>query len=60
MFCHNIPGLLEKLKVLIYNTKEWRMFIDSSKWSFCVLVHNDNLFGAVSIRDSVFVMNIEM
>ena len=29
------------------------MFIDSSKWSFFVLVHNDNLFGAISIRDSV-------
>ncbi|XP_070613747.1 uncharacterized protein [Erythrolamprus reginae] len=54
VYCHNIPGLMEELGISAYNATEWRLFIDSSKWSLkCVLLHNGNLFGSVPIGHSV-------
>ncbi|QQP51270.1 Uncharacterized protein FKW44_012583, partial [Caligus rogercresseyi] len=38
----------------IYDPKEWRLFIDSSKSSLkCVILHNGNVYGAVPIGYSV-------
>ena len=53
-FCHNIPDLLKESGRSNRQSNEWRMFIDSSKQNLkCVLLHNDSLFGAVSIAHSV-------
>ena len=54
VYCHNIQGLLEELGIQIYNSNEWRLFIDSSNRSLkCVLLYNGNLYGAVPIGHSV-------
>lgn len=54
VYCHNIEGLLLELGIPMYNSTEWRLFIDSSKRSLkCVLLHNGNLYGAVPIGHSV-------
>ncbi|GBL81793.1 hypothetical protein AVEN_93547-1 [Araneus ventricosus] len=45
---------MEELGISAYNATEWRLFIDRSKRSLkCVLLHNGNLFGAVTIVHSV-------
>ena len=52
-FCSDIPGLLGKLGLEDYNPDEWRLFIDSSKYSLkVVLLHIGNIFGAVPIAHS--------
>ena len=41
VYCHNIQGLLVELGITIYNSTEWRLFIDSSKRSLkCILLQN--------------------
>ena len=53
VFCHNIPGLLAKLGVNDYNPEEWRLFIDSSKYSLkVVLLHNGNVLGSIPVAHS--------
>ena len=50
VYCHDIVGLLSKLGFTSYSPTEWRLFIDSSKRSLkCVLLHNGNVYGAISI-----------
>ena len=40
--------------VTLYDPKEWRLFLDSSKRSLkCVLLHNGNIYGAIPIGHSV-------
>ncbi|CAD6218297.1 GSCOCG00011430001-RA-CDS [Cotesia congregata] len=51
--CQNIPDLIEKLGAK-YNSGEWRLFIDSSKWSQKgVLLHNTNQYASVPVAHSV-------
>ncbi|XP_076804684.1 uncharacterized protein LOC143448723 [Clavelina lepadiformis] len=53
-FGKGAKGLLEELGIPIYNSIEWRMFIDCSKRILkCVLLYNSNLYGAVPIAHSV-------
>ncbi|XP_076813187.1 uncharacterized protein LOC143459793 [Clavelina lepadiformis] len=53
-FGKGAKGLLEELGIPIYNSIEWRMFIDSSKRILkCVLLYNSNLYGAVPVAHSV-------
>ena len=48
LYCHNIQGLLEELRIPIDNSTEWRVFIDRSKQCLkCVLVHKGNTYGAI-------------
>ncbi|QQP34645.1 Uncharacterized protein FKW44_022601, partial [Caligus rogercresseyi] len=50
VYCHYVQGLLLALGMPIYDPKEWRLFIDSSKSSLkCVILHNGNVYGAVPI-----------
>lgn len=54
VYCNDIPGLLCQLGVTSYDPKEWRLFLDSSKYSLkCVLLHNGNAYGAVPVGHSV-------
>ena len=56
MFCHDIPGLLKKLGVSEYKPDEWRLLIDSSKYSLnVVLLHNGNPLGSVPIAHSTIL-----
>ena len=53
MYCADIAQLLLKLGVLQYKPKDWRLFIDSKKYSLkCVLLHNGNQFASVPIAHS--------
>ena len=53
MYCADIAQLLLKLRVPLYEPKDWRLFIDSSKRSLkCVLLHNGNQFASVPIAHS--------
>ena len=53
VYFHNVPGLLSELGIPSYNLEEWRLFLDSSKRSLkCVLLHNGNRHGAVSVGHS--------
>ena len=53
MYCTDIAQLLHKLGVTRYRTKDWRLFIDSSKRSLkCVLLHNGNEFASVPLAHS--------
>ncbi|GBN04250.1 hypothetical protein AVEN_269713-1 [Araneus ventricosus] len=36
VYCHNVYDLMEELRISAYNATEWRLFIDSSKWSLSV------------------------
>ena len=48
VYCAHIAQLLLKLGAPQYKPKDWRLFIDSSKWSLkCVLLHNSNQFASV-------------
>lgn len=54
VYCHDIPGLLKKLGVTLYNAEQWRLFLDRSKRSLkCVLLHNGNVYAAVPVGHSV-------
>ena len=49
VYCHNVDGLMDKLKIQ-YANEEWRLFIDSSKTSLkAVLLHNGNTLPSVPI-----------
>ena len=49
----NIPGLFTSL-CLPHNPSNWRLFIDSSKWSLKgVLMHNGNKYPSIPIAHSV-------
>ena len=53
VYCNDIPGLLGQLGISSYDPGEWRLFLDSSKRSLkCVLLHNGNVYGAVSVGHS--------
>lgn len=48
-YCNDIDGLMKELKV-VYNPKDWRLFIDSSKFGLkAVLLHNGNEKKSVPI-----------
>ena len=52
-YCINIPGLFTSLG-LPHNPSDWRLFIDSSKWSLKgVLLHNGNKYPSIPIAHSV-------
>lgn len=52
-FCKDIPGLFKELNHP-YNSKEWRLFIDSSKESLKgVLLHNGNEKPSIPIAHAV-------
>ena len=54
VYCNNIPGFLAKMGLPVYNSDEWRLFIDSSKQSLkCVLLHKGNNFACTPIERSV-------
>ncbi|GFU68736.1 uncharacterized protein TNCV_4400141 [Trichonephila clavipes] len=53
VFCNNAPTILEMFKIM-YEPKEWRLFIDSSKRSLkAVLLHNGNRYASVPVGHSV-------
>ena len=54
VYCNDINGLFEEIKPAIYEANDWRLFIDSSKYSIkVVLLHNTNKFAPVPIGHSV-------
>ena len=54
-YCTNIPGLFTSLG-LPHNPSDWRLFIDSSKWSLeGVLLHNGNKYPSNPIVHSVYL-----
>ena len=64
VYCNNIQGLLE-MGFSEYKPDEWKLFIDSSKWSLkCVLFYNGNKFAGVPIGHSMIVkehyLNVKM
>ena len=65
VYCNNIQGLLSEIDFPEYNSDEWRLFIDSSKWSLkCMLHYNGNKFACVPSGHSVIVkehyLNVKM
>ena len=53
VYCADITQLLPKLGVSQYEPKDWRLFIDSSKWSLKFgLLHKGNQFASVPIAHS--------
>lgn len=56
MYCCNVSGLLTFVGLTIYQSNEWRLFIDSSKRSLkAVLLHNGNKYASVQIAYSTRV-----
>ena len=48
VFCSNVEGLLLKMGIPQYRTKNWRLFIDSSKRSLkWLLLHNGNKCASI-------------
>ena len=44
VYCVDVQGLIKKLGI-VYNSNDWRLFIDASKSSLkAVLLHNTNQF----------------
>ena len=65
VYCNKIQVFLSEMGLPEYNSDEWRLFIDSSKWSLkCVLLHNGNKFACLLIGHSVIVkehhLNVKM
>ena len=53
MYCADIAQLLLKFGVQQYESKDWRLFLDSNKRSLkCVLLHDGNQFAFVPIAHS--------
>ncbi|QQP53101.1 Uncharacterized protein FKW44_005452 [Caligus rogercresseyi] len=53
VYCNDIVGLLDKLGISNYNPQEWRLFMDSSKYSLkVVLLHNGNKYGSIPVAHS--------
>jgi hypothetical protein len=56
VYCCDIPGLVCKLggSDIVYQSSDWRLFIDSSKTSLKgVLLHNGNKYASVPVAHSV-------
>ena len=54
VYCNDVHGLMNKLKEDIYESHEWRLFIDSSKRSLkAVLLHNTNKYALIPVAHSV-------
>ena len=54
VYCTDVAGLLVAMGLPAYHSSDWRLFIDSSKRSLkCVLLHNGNKYGSISIGHSV-------
>ena len=54
VYCIDVEGLLLFMGLPAYDSRDWRLFIDSSKRSLkCVLLHNGNKYGSVPIGHSV-------
>lgn len=52
LYCTDVSGLME-IYGIVYNAKEWRLFIDSSKVSLkVVLLHNGNKHASIPIGHS--------
>lgn len=52
-YCNDISTLFDKFGI-VFDTQEWRLFIDASKHSIkAVLLHNDNKFPSVPVAYSV-------
>ena len=57
VYCADIAQLLLKHRVPQYETKDWRLFIDSRKQSLkSVLLHNGSQFTSVPIAHSTTLM----
>ena len=53
VYCTDIVHLLRKLGVQQYESRDWRLFIDSKKRSLkCVLLHNGNQFASAPLAHS--------
>ena len=56
VYCHDVIGLMNKLKPGCYKSDEWRLFIDSSKRSLkAVLLHNTNVYASIPVAHSVVI-----
>ena len=54
VYCTDVEGLLLFMGLPAYDSRDWRLFIDSSKRSLkCVLLHNGNKYASVPIGHSV-------
>ena len=52
VYCVEVQGLKKKLET-IYNSNDWRLFINASKSSLrAVLLHNANQFASISLTHS--------
>ena len=55
VYCVDIQGLIDKLGT-VYNSSDWRLFIDASKSSLkAVLLHNANQFASIPLAYSTCV-----
>ena len=55
VYCDNVPELLGELGIPSYNPEVWGLFLDSSKRSLqCVLLHNEDRYGAVPVDHSTY------
>jgi len=55
MYCSDVAGLIQSLgdSNIVYEPKDWRLFIDSSKTSLKgVLLHNGNKYASVPVAHS--------
>src|ERR1700755_2104277 len=54
VYCTDVEGLLLFMRLPAYDSRDCRLFIDSSKRSLkCVLLHNGNKYAYVQIGHSV-------
>ena len=52
VYCVDVQGLKKKLGT-VYNSNDWRLFIDASKSSLkAVLLHNTNQFASITLAHS--------
>ena len=55
VYCPDSPELINNLSAGTYDSKDWRLFLDSSKKSLkCVLLHNGNKLPSIPIGHSVW------
>lgn len=53
VYCSNVKGLVDELKLDTYKDDEWRLFIDSSTRSLkAVLLHIGNILAPIPIAHS--------
>ena len=54
VYCHDIPGLMNKMKSSFYKDEEWRLFLDARKRSLkAVILHNENKYASIPVGHSV-------